>query len=132
MAKIDVKFNDSGDATATTQQPAATEPSDKKKEAQQKAINTAVVALGKRVLSTAASQVGNVTGNYILQSQINNAITITGYAGQIAVGGWWGVLSVATDVGIKAFSYETDRAKANTQANYLAQSRGGLLNGNSR
>ena len=104
----------------------------KKNDTQQKAINTAIVSLGKRILSTGASQVGNITGNYILQNTIDTAITITGYATTIAVGGWVGAASVAVDVGLKAFNYEIDKSKANAQANYLAQTRGGLLNGNSR
>ena len=131
MAKINVHFNDSEDSTINdlTQKK---DVEDATNSTNQKIINTAVATIGKRILSTAASQVGNMTGNYILQSQINNAISIVGYAGTIAVGGWVGVATVATDIGIKALTYDIDLRKAKAQANYLMQTRGGILNDNSR
>jgi hypothetical protein len=131
MAKINVHFNDSEDSTINdlTQKK---DVEDSTNSTNQKIINTAVATIGKRILSTGASQIGNMTGNYILQSQINNAISIVGYAGTIAVGGWVGLATVVTDIGIKSLTYDIDLRKANAQANYLAQVRGGILNDNSR
>lgn len=131
MAKINVHFNDSEDSTINdlTQKK---DVEDATNSTNQKIINTAVATIGKRVLSTGASQIGNMTGNYILQSQINNAISIVGYAGTIAVGGWVGAATVVVDIGIKALTYDIDLRKANAQANYLMKMRGGILNDNSR
>lgn len=131
MAKINVHFNDSEDSTINdlTQKK---DVEDSTNSTNQKIINTAVATIGKRILSTAASQIGNMTGNYILQSQINNAISIVGYAGTIAVGGWVGAATVVADIGIKALTYDIDLRKANAQANYLMKTRGGILNDNSR
>jgi hypothetical protein len=141
MAKINVVFNDStnetGVATQEAEQQVGQKPTDK---TSSYLIGQAVVQLGKRGLSYGASQIGNLTGNYILQNKVDNAITIAGYAGQIgvgiatggAVGGIVATIAVAGQIGINAFNYETDKIKANAQANYLMQQRGGILNDYSR
>ena len=141
MAKRDVVFNDSTDETGAVTQEAQQQT---KQQSQEKTssylVGQAVVQLGKRTLSYGASQIGNLTGNYILQNKVDNAVTIAGYIGQIGVGfatgGWVGgvvsTIAVAGQIGISAFNYETDRAKSNAQANYLMQQRGGILNDYSR
>lgn len=141
MAKIDVVFNDSTDETGAVTQEAQQQT---KQQSQEKTssylVGQAVVQLGKRTLSYGASQIGNLTGNYILQNKVDNAITIAGYVGQIGVGiatgGWVGgvvsAIAVAGQIGVSAFNYETDRIKSNAQANYLMQQRGGILNDYSR
>lgn len=141
MAKINVVFNDSTNETGVAQQEAEQQVGQKSSEKTASyLIGQGVVQLGKRALSYGASQYGNITGNYIMQNKIDNAITIAGYVGQIGVGfavggpvgGIVSTIAVAGQIGVSAVSYEIDRAKTNAQANYLMQQRGGLLNGNSR
>lgn len=141
MAKIDVVFNDSTNETGATQQSAETS---NKTSSQNKTasfvIGQAVVNQGKRILMTGLAQYGNLTGNYIMQNKISNAITIAGYGSTIAtgfatggvVGGVVSTLGVIVDIGTSVASFEVDRSKSNAEANYLMQQRGGLLNANSR
>jgi hypothetical protein len=138
MAKINVVFNDSTNETGVEQQEVQQKQSSEKTSSY--LIGQAVVQLGKRALSYGSSMVGNVTGNYIMQNKIDNAVAIAGYAGQIGVGfatggvvgGVVSAIAVAGQIGINAANYEIDRTKANAQANYLMQQRGGILNDYSR
>ena len=142
MAKIDVVFNESTNETGATQQEVEGQAKGKSNQSKTASfmIGQAVVQVGKRALEYGVQQYGNLTGNYLKQNKIDNAITIAGYAGQIATGfatgGWIGglvsIISVSGQIGIGAVNFETDRAKANAEANYLMQQRGGLLNANSR
>lgn len=142
MAKINVVFNDSTNETGVSEQEAQQSISgtDKSNKSASFMVGQAVVQLGKRALSYGAGQYGNITGNYIMQNKIDNAISIVGYAGQIgvgiatggAIGGVVSAIAVAGQIGMSAVSYEVDRVKTNAQANYLMQQRGGLLNANSR
>lgn len=139
MARIDVNFNESNNETAQ-----ATNEINQAKTTKTNPANVllgqAVVNMGKRALQYGTSQYGNMTGNYLMQNQIDNAIEGVGYAAQIitglatggAVGGVVSALAVATQVGINAFNYSINQSKSNQQANYLMNIRGGILNANSR
>ena len=140
MAKIDVVFNDStnqqGQAETTTQQNI---PNNQNKTASF-AIGQAVVQLGKRALSYSSSLVGNITGDYIMQSKIDNTIAVIGYASQIGVGfaaggvagGVASAIAVAGQIAMNGINYEIEKSKSNTQAQFLANIRGGVLNAGSR
>lgn len=139
MAKIDVVFNDSTNETAQTQQPKQ-QGLNTTANAGSYVIGQAVVQLGKRALNYGASMVGNITGNYLLQSKIDNSIMIVNYGSQIAVGfatggvvgGVASTIAVAGQVAMNEISYEIERSKSNTQARFLASTRGGILNNGSR
>ena len=139
MAKIDVVFNESSDTTATTEKPKSDKPSDESR-ASAYVVGQAVVQLGKRTLSYGASMVGNVTGNYIMQSKIDNMVSIIGYAGQIGAGfaaggvagGIASTIAVAGQIAMNGVNYEIERSKSNTKAQFLAQMQGGVLNNGSR
>lgn len=138
MSKINVVFNDSTNETGVEQQEVQQKQSSEKTSSY--LIGQAVVQLGKRTLEYGSSMVGNITGNYIMQNKIDNAVAIAGYAGQIGigfatggvVGGVVSAIAVAGQIGINAANYEIDRTKANARANYLMQQRGGILNDYSR
>ena len=85
----------------------------------QRAINTALVNAGKQLASYGISQYGNLTGNTIRQRQIDNALQIGSYIGQIAVGGWVGL----TTSGINNV---INTRKANQQAELLYQRSGNI------
>ena len=113
MAKIDVVFNDSSNETAGTQ--SQQEPQqNKSNNASSYMVGQAVVQLGKRALSYGASMVGNITGNYIMQSNIDNMVSIIGYASQIGVGiaaggvagGVASAIAVAGQIAINGINYE--------------------------
>lgn len=139
MARIDVNFNESSDETAQ-----ATNEINKSTTSKSKAakilLGQAVVSMGKRALEYGASQYGNMTGNYLMQNQIDSAIQGVGYAAQIitgfatggVVGGVVSTIAVATQVGMNAFNYSVNQIKANQKADYLMNVRGGILNANSR
>ena len=139
MARIDVNFNESSDETAqaTNEINKATTP---KSKAAKILLGQAVVSMGKRALEYGASQYGNMTGNYLMQNQIDSAIQGVGYAAQIitgfatggVVGGVVSTIAVATQVGMNAFNYSVNQIKANQKADYLMNVRGGILNANSR
>ena len=142
MAKINVVFNDSTNETGVSEQEGqqALAGTDKNSKSASFMIGQAVVQLGKQTLSYGSSMIGNVTGNYILQNKIDNAVQIVGYAGQIGVGfatggvvgGVVSAIAVAGQIGMSAVNFEIERTKANAQASYLMQQRGGLLNDKSR
>ena len=139
MARIDVNFNESSDETAqaTNEINKSTTP---KSKAAKILLGQAVVSMGKRALEYGSSQYGNMTGNYLMQNQIDSAIQGVGYAAQIitgfatggVVGGVVSTIAVATQVGVNAFNYSVNQIKANQKADYLMNVRGGILNANSR
>ena len=139
MAKIDVVFNDSSNETAGTTQPTQ-KVADSTNKAGSYVIGQAVVQLGKRALNYGANMVGNITGNYLLQSKIDNSIMIVNYGSQIGVGfatggvvgGIASTIAVAGQIAMNEISYEIERSKSNTQARFLASTRGGILNNGSR
>ena len=140
MAKINVVFNDSsnqqGQGETTTQQNI---PNNQNKTTSF-AVGQAVIQLGKRALSYSSSLVGNITGDYILQSKIDNTIAVMGYASQIGVGfaaggvagGVASAIAVAGQLAMTGINYEIEKSKSNTQAQFLAQMQGGILNNGSR
>jgi hypothetical protein len=95
-----------------------------KQNTKDKAINTALVNAGKRIASYGVSQYGNLTGNTIRQRQIDNALNIAGYVGEIAVGGWVGAISVATQVGLGAVGDAIATNRANREAQMLYERSG--------
>lgn len=110
----------------TAQQEQVTTPSSKKgkESTKDKAINTALINAGKRIASYGISQYGNLTGNTIRQRQIDDALNIAGYVGEIAVGGWVGAISVATQVGLGAVGNAIATNRANREAQLLYERSG--------
>ena len=92
----------------------------------QKAIKTALVNAGKNIASYGVSQYGNITGNTIAQRQIDDAINVAGYVGQIAVGGWVGAISVGVQLTTQALNNTIATRKANQQAELLYQRSGNI------
>lgn len=92
----------------------------------QKAIKTALVSAGKNMASYGASQYGNITGNTIAQRQIDNALNIAGYVGQIAAGGWVGAIAVGVQLTTQALNTSIATRKANQQAELLYQRSGNI------
>ena len=142
MARIDVNFNSSSDSTAQAtneinQNGQQTQPT---QSTSSYLIGQAVVAVGKRALQFGANQVGNITGNYLMQNQINNAVQALGWASQLAVGfatggavgGVVSAIAIAGEIGINAANYTVELNKRNREAEYLRIIRGGILNANSR
>lgn len=111
--------------TSQQSQVGATPSSDKGQESiSKKAVNTALVNAGKQLASYGIAQYGNLTGNTIRQRQIDNALNVAGYIGQIAVGGWVGAISVATQLTTNAISTIAEANKTNRQAEMLYQRSG--------
>lgn len=92
----------------------------------QRAINTALVNAGKRLASYGISQYGNLTGNTIRQRQIDNALQIGSYVGQIAVGGWVGAIAVGVQLTTSGINNAIATRKANQQAELLYQRSGNI------
>lgn len=111
----------------TSTQPDAEEKSKKGKEnTKQKAINAALIRAGKQIAAYGVSQYGDLTGNTIRQRQIDDALQIGSYVGQIVTGGWVGAISVATELAIGAIGNAINTRKANQQAELLYQRSGNI------
>lgn len=141
MARIDVNFNSSSDSTAqATNEINQNGQQTQKQSTSSYLIGQAVVAVGKRALQFGANQVGNITGNYLMQNQINNAVQGIGWASQLVVGfatggvvgGVVSAIAIAGEIGINAANYTIELNKRNRDAEYLQTIRGGILNANSR
>lgn len=141
MARIDVNFNSSSDSTAqATNEINQNGQQSQKQSTSSYLIGQAVVAVGKRALQFGANQVGNITGNYLMQNQINTAVQGIGWASQLAVGfatggvvgGAVSAIAIAGEIGINAANYTIELSKRNRDAEYLQTIRGGILNANSR
>ena len=139
MARIDVNFNDSTNQTPQVGQQQTPQNQIQSNTAKYM-IGQAVTQLGKRALQYGANQVGNITGNYLMQNQINNAVQGIGWASQLAVGvatggavgGIVSGLAITGEISINVINYTIELSKKNQQAAYLTSIRGGILNANSR
>ena len=74
----------------------------------------------KKGLQYGASNYGNLTGDYLAQSQINSTIEIAGLIGMAATGPI-GIAVAVTSIGFKAIDFYTNRAKENQNIEYLRQ-----------
>lgn len=92
----------------------------------QKAIKTALVSAGKNIASYGVSQYGNITGNTIAQRNIDNLLTVAGYVGQIAAGGWVGAIAVGVQLTAQISNNFIAATKANQQAELLYQRSGNI------
>ena len=97
-----------------------------KENTKQKAINSALIQAGKQMASYGLSQYGNLTGNTIQQRQIDNALQVSSYVAQIAVGGWVGAIAVATQITTNGISNLISTRRANQQAELLYQRSGNI------
>lgn len=91
-----------------------------------RAINTALVSAGKRIVSYSISQYGNLTGNTIAQRQIDDAMQIGSYITQIAVGGWVGAIAVGLQVATNGINMAISNARTNQQAQLLYERSGNI------
>lgn len=97
-----------------------------KENTKQKAINAALVNAGKQIASYGISQYGNLTGNTIRQRQIDNALQVGSYIGQIIAGGWVGAISVGVQLTTQGINNAITTTKANQQAELLYQRSGNV------
>lgn len=93
---------------------------------QTKIIGTALVNAGKSMASYGVSQYGNMTGNTIAQRNIDNALNLASYVGQIAVGGWVGAIAVGTQLITQGINNTTATRRANQEAELLYQRSGNI------
>lgn len=93
-------------------------------------MNTALFNAGKKIVSAGISQYGDLTGNTLMNKQLDTATQLAGYIGEIMVGGWVGVASVATQIGTQGISNFTQRHKSNQEAQMLYERSGNItING---
>lgn len=93
-------------------------------------IKTIMVDAGRKAMSTAISQYGNLTGNTMVAHKIQNFSNIAGYALAIKTGGFVGLAAVAVDIGIQAITGAIETRKANAEIEMLRQRAGNAtLNG---
>lgn len=127
---IEIVIRKSGETAYQPQTTTAGESAKKGQSATQKAVNTALVNAGKRMVSAGIQQYGNLTGNTLANKQLDTATQVAGYVGEILVGGWIGAISVATQVGAQGISNFTQRQRSNQEANMLRERSGNItING---
>ena len=95
-------------------------------------MKTILVDAGKKVLSTAVSQFGNLTGNTIMANNLQGLVRIGSYALAIKAGGWIGAASVAVDIGVQSFNSFIETRKTNAQIELLRQRSGNATINGSR
>jgi hypothetical protein len=93
----------------------------------------------QRIGTRAINNVGNLTGDYILQSRVNNTLSAISFFGGLVVAAKlgpvglavWGI-STAVDEGLKQYEFALNQEKARIQKEYLANKNGQALRDNSR
>lgn len=96
------------------------------------AVNTLLINYGMQVLNKGVANVGNLTGNYILQEQINQSLNVAGSVLAIAKGGITGLAAVGLQTAFKIFENDVAFKKATNEINYLLQSKGVVVNSGGR
>ena len=99
---------------------------------------------GKQIISYSSSNVGNFTGNNVLQDQINNNLEILGYVTNIATGvatsvSTWNpipaiasIASVGFSIGTKVYSRVQEERHGDVKVNFLINRSGNLTKNGSR
>ena len=117
----------------TAQQTSVSTPSSNKSSTNKtvnNAINVALVNAGKQIVSTGINQYGNLTGNTLMNKQLDNVNQIAGYVGQVLVGGWVGAIAVAGQVTAQGINDFSNRRRANQEAEMLYERSGNVtING---
>lgn len=76
------------------------------------AANTAIINAGKQVLSAGIREYGNITGDYLVQESIDNALSIAADVLTIAKGGAIGALYVGTRYAVSMFASNVAQERA--------------------
>lgn len=120
--KVELVENEGKQApTEVSQQTPPTQPRIEKEKSflQKYAVTQLAVNTLKNVGYGMASRIGDITGDYQLQNQINNATKIIGIGIGFAINPIVGAASLATEIGFSVLDEYVTRRSANTQANYL-------------
>lgn len=72
----------------------------------------------KNVGMSTLGRVGDITGNYALQKQINTAVTMVGYGTAIAINPFAGGIFVATSIASKAIGMVVDQRNDRIEKDY--------------
>lgn len=99
----------------------------KEKEKKDKLVAAAVGMVVKRVGSEAASMVGELTGDYFAQNQIDNVSTIVGFSTAIMINPVLGGTALALTVGTSAYKEAVSRAKQRYTIQYMQDLTGTTL-----
>lgn len=127
---IEIVIRKTGETSYQPQTPSVAQERTKGESATQKAINTALVNAGKQIVSAGINQYGNLTGNTLMNKQLDSATQIAGYVGQIVAGGWVGAIAVAGQIGTSGISNYTQRQRSNQEAQMLYERSGNItING---
>ena len=76
------------------------------------------IHMGRQALSYAVSNYGNLTGDYIGQTRINEGLEVAGLIG-MAASGWVGAAAAVGSVVIKAVNRYVDVKKSEIQSNAM-------------
>ena len=97
------------------------------------------IATGKQIMSYAASNVGNFTGNYLMQDQVNQQMEIIGDMTTIALGatkGWAGLaiatIGVTTKKVMQVITQLQENVHLENEKNYLLKRSGNATTNGSR
>jgi hypothetical protein len=75
----------------------------------------------RNVALAAINRIGETTGNYYLQSQINGTISMATYAAAAIFGGAAGLAFALSDIASKELTFQINRTKAQIRTNYYAE-----------
>lgn len=103
-----------------------------KRSVQQGAINTALIQVGKQMVSQGINQYANLTGNYAATEGLNAVTSIGADIATIAVGGVAGAIAVAGKYAIQFASSFVDNARKLEEHNFTVERLGRISTKGSR
>ncbi len=124
-------YKDQQGTPNTTQSPStsiAQSPTDKTFTMKKAAVLGIGAMVAKRAVNTLKSEYFATTGNEALETDINNAMKLVGYAGTIAIGGWAGAAMVATDAALSTVTYYRNNRRDNIKLAIDRQLKGRQVN----
>lgn len=98
----------------------------------QKAVNGALLQVGKTLMNQGISQYGNLTGNYYASEVINAVTSIGTDLATIAVAGPAGAVLVAGKYAVQMISSGVDQARKTQEHNYTIERLGQISTKGSR
>lgn len=110
--------------------PATSEPG--RQSIQAGAVNTAMIKVGKSIVSQGIREYIDYTGQYRLGNMIDSMSEIAGYAGTIAVGGPVGAVYVGFEIASKIASVFINQSKVSQEIQFMNQRLGYIAQAGSR
>ena len=98
----------------------------------QAALTSVIQSSSKQLFNATVSRIGDYTGDYIKQNRMSTALSMAGYATMIAAAPAIGIPAAAISIGVKAFDQHLQYKRADREARFMKELKGGLAYNYSR